>query len=140
MLWIKAFHIIFMVCWFAGLFYLPRLFIYHAQTSDEISIQRFKIMEKRLYYAIMWPAGILTAFFGLWLMSFSFHAYLQSGWMHAKLGCIIILWGFHLYCGHCLKQFQNNANPHTEKFYRIFNEIPSVLLIVIIILAVVKPF
>lgn len=138
MLWVKAFHIIFVICWFAGLFYLPRLMVYHTQATDLISQERFKVMERRLYYGIMWPAGILTTVFGLWLLSFNILGYLTLGWMHAKLGLVLLLWIYHLSCGFCVKQFKRNHNTRTEKFYRIFNEIPTVLLIAIVILAVVK--
>jgi len=140
MLWIKAFHIIFVVCWFAGLFYLPRLFVYHAACHDDISKQRFKIMEKRLYYGITTPSAILTTVFGIWLLMFNYHYYMQAGWMHVKLSLIIILWCYHLACGHYLRAFKNDRNTRTETFYRWFNEFPILLLISIIILVVVKPF
>lgn len=139
MLIIKAFHIIAMVCWFAGLFYLPRLFVYHAQTFDTISDERFKIMERRLYYGITWPAAILTSILGLWLVSFNAAYYLRCGWMHKKFLLVLFVWGYHLYCGHCLKQFDHNKNDKTALFFRIFNELPVFFLAGIIILVVVKP-
>lgn len=139
MLFMKAFHIIAMVAWFAGLFYLPRLFVYHAEAYDAISVARFKVMEWRLYYAITWPAGIMTTVLGLGLMFYNLSYYMHEGWMHAKLGFVGMLWGHHLVCGHFLRQFQNDRNRRASKFYRIFNEIPTLLLIGIVILVVVKP-
>lgn len=139
MLWILAFHIIFMVAWFAGLFYLPRLFIYHALSQDQISIDRFKIMEKKLFYMIMTPAGILTTAFGLWLLSSHWHWYLSQGWMHFKLGLVLLLWIYHGYCGYLLSCFRHHSNRRSVRFYRWFNEIPTLLLIAIVILVVVKP-
>jgi putative membrane protein len=139
MLWFKAFHIIAVVAWFAGLFYLPRLFVYHAQTSDDISLQRFKIMERRLYYGIMWPAALMTSFFGLMIISFAHQFYLQQSWLHWKLFFVGILWVFHLYCGHLVKQFAKDVNQHQSGFYRVLNEFPTLILIVVVILVVVKP-
>ncbi len=140
MLWIKAFHIISMVTWFAGLFYLPRLYVYHAMTKDAISLDRFNVMERRLYYGIMTPGGLLTSFFGVWLIYFNPHYYLQAGWFHTKLLCIVVLWIYHLYLGHLRKIFLKNNNKRSDTFYRYVNEFPTLLLITIIILVVVKPF
>ena len=140
MLWIKAFHIIFVVTWFAGLFYLPRLFVYHAQSSDEISIERFKIMERRLYRGIMTPSAILATVFGIWLLSYNFYFYLHQGWFHSKLTLVVLLWLYHLYCGHLVARFKANKNIYSSTFYRWFNEIPALILIAVIILVVVKPF
>lgn len=139
MLYVKAFHIIAMVAWFAGLFYLPRLFVYHADTQDEISIHRFKIMEKRLYYGISWPAAVLTTLLGLWLLSYNSDYYLKAGWMHAKLSLVVLLWIYHLFCGHYLKLFAQNKNQKNSRFFRIYNETPTLFLIAIVILVVVKP-
>ena len=139
MLYVKAFHIIAMVAWFAGLFYLPRLFVYHAETKDELSLLRFKIMERRLYYGITWPAGIMTSCLGVWLILGSAPYYLHAGWMHAKLFFVMLLWGYHLLCGHYRRQFNQNTNQRSSRFYRIFNEIPTLLLIGIVILVVVRP-
>ena len=139
MLWLKAFHIIFVVAWFAGLFYLPRLFVYHADSTDQISLDRFKIMERKLFYYIMTPAGILATIFGLSLIALDWHMYLAQGWMHAKLTLVILLWIYHIYCGKLLNNLKYDRNPHSGVFYRWFNEIPTVLLIAIVILAVVKP-
>jgi len=140
MLYVKAFHIISLVAWFAGLFYLPRLFVYHVQSQDSISIERFKIMEWRLYYAITTPAAIATLIFGLWLMSYNWSYYLSAGWMHAKLSFILLLFLFHGLCGHYLKRFRADSNTHSERFFRFFNEVPTVLLVAIVLLVVVKPF
>lgn len=137
--WILAFHIIFMVAWFAGLFYLPRLFLYHAMADDVISIERFKIMEKKLYWMIMTPAAMLTIIFGIWLLSFNWGYYLHENWMIAKLICVFLLLGYHHACGKMLKKFKANANQYSAKFFRFFNEAPTLILILIVILVTVKP-
>ncbi len=139
MLWIKAFHIIFMVTWFAGLFYLPRLFVYHAMSDDAISINRFKIMERKLFFGIMTPGGILTILLGIWMLSKAgIDAY--GGWLYVKLALVAILIGYHLYCGKLLRDFKQDQNRHSHIFYRWLNEFPVLLLIPIVILAVVRPF
>lgn len=140
MLWVKAFHIIAMVAWFAGLFYLPRLFVYHAESNDQISNDRFKIMERRLYYGITWPAGLLTSCLGLLLWSYQSGYYLHAHWMHAKLFLVFLLWIYHLGCGFYLKLFAKEKNIKSALFFRFYNEMPTLLLIGIIILVVVKPF
>lgn len=140
MLYIKAFHIISMVAWFAGLFYLPRLFVYHSESSDLISTARFKQMERRLYYGITWPAGLLTTSLGLWLLSYNMHFYLTAGWMHAKIGLVLLLWAYHLSCGHYLRKFACDRNDKKSFFYRVFNELPTFFLLTIVLLVVVKPF
>lgn len=140
MLVIKAFHLIAMVAWFSGLFYLPRLFVYHAETTDAISIARFKIMERRLYYGITWPAAILTTLLGIWLISYNVPYYLKAVWMHAKISLVVLVWVYHLICGHFLRKFRKGNNERRAYFFRIFNEIPTLLLIGIILLVVVKPF
>jgi putative membrane protein len=141
MLWIKALHIIAMVAWMSALFYLPRLFVYHAQTEDEAGKARFKIMERRLYYAIATPAMLLTIIFGLWLLIPAWDvAYKAAGWMHAKLLFVVLLIGFHHMCKSYMRKFAADANTKSDKFYRVFNEVPTVLLILIVIMAVVKPF
>jgi protoporphyrinogen IX oxidase len=140
MLIIKAFHIIMMVCWFAGLFYLPRLFVYHADTTDLISVERFKIMERRLYYGITWPSALLTTTLGILLILYNPQYYLKAAWMHAKLGLVGLLWAYHLSCGYFRKQFAKDANNKSTLFYRFFNELPVLLLIGIVMLAVIKPF
>lgn len=140
MLWVKAFHIIFMVTWFSGLFYLPRLYVYHAMATDTISQERFKIMENKLYHFIMTPGAILTLVCGLWLLSYNPHGYLQTLWMQIKLSLVILLSIYHLYLGKILRHFAQNRNTRSHVFYRWLNEIPALFLIVIILLAVVKPF
>ena len=137
MLWVKAWHIIFMVTWFAGMFYLPRLFVYHAMSDDKISNDRFKIMERKLYYGIMTPGGILTIAFGLWLWL----GYGISGqWLYTKIAFVTALVFFHIYCGKLLLDFKHDRNQHSHIFYRWFNEAPVIALIAIIILVEVKPF
>jgi putative membrane protein len=136
MLWIKSLHIIFMVTWFAGLFYLPRLFVYHAMSNDPPGIERFKVMERKLYYGIMTPGAVLTILFGLWLwLGYG----ISGGWLHVKLALVIGLIGYHLYCGKLLVDFKHDRNRHSHVYYRWFNEIPVVLLIAVVILVVVKP-
>lgn len=137
MLYVKAFHIVFMVTWFAGLFYLPRLFVYHAQTGDAIGIARFKIMERKLFYGIMTPGAVLTIVFGLWLwLGYGF----SGAWLHAKVALVALLIGYHVYCGKLLNDFKHDRNPHGHVFYRWLNEAPVLILVAIVLLAVVKPF
>jgi len=136
MLWIKAFHVIFMVTWFAGLFYLPRLFVYHAMCSDQPGIDRFKIMERKLFYGIMTPGGVLTIIFGMWLwLGYGF----SGAWLHAKLTLVVVLIAYHLYCLKLLNDFKHDRNTRSHIFYRWFNEFPVLLMIAIIILVTVKP-
>jgi protoporphyrinogen IX oxidase len=139
MLWIKAFHIITMVAWFSGIFYLPRLYVYHAESTDRISNERFKVMERRLYYGIMAPAALLTVLLGIWLMRFNFSGYLAAGWFQAKLVLVGGLLAYHLYSGHLRKQFVQDRNTRSPLFYRIYNEVPVLFLVGIVILVVVKP-
>ena len=137
MLWVKAFHIVFMVTWFAGLFYLPRLFVYHAMTEDAAGRERFKLMERKLYYGIMAPSAVLTIAFGLWLWL----GYDRTGsWLHAKLALVGILVAYHLWCGKLLNDFKNDRNTRSHVWYRWFNEVPVIILVAVVILAVVKPF
>jgi len=137
MLWIKAFHIIFMVTWFAGLFYLPRLFVYHAQSEDSVSRERFKVMERKLFFGIMTPGAILTIGFGMWLwLAYGFY----GGWLHAKLALVAVLVVYHLYCGKLMFDFRHDRNRHGHVFYRWLNELPVLLLIAIILLVELQPF
>jgi putative membrane protein len=138
-LWIKALHIIAVVCWFAALFYLPRLFVYHAMSEDEPSKARFIIMERKLYRGIMTPSMVLTVLLGLWLLHLN-PAWLQMGWMHAKLTLVALLIAYHFMCGMQLKRFARGENNRSHVFFRWFNEVPVLFLIVIVILVVVKPF
>ena len=136
MLWLKAFHIIFMVTWFAGLFYLPRLFVYHAMSSDKISHDRFLVMEKKLFYGIMTPGGLLTVIFGVWLwLDYNFFGFL----LNVKIFMVLLLVIYHVICFKFLIDFKKNKNKHSHVFYRWFNEIPVILLIAIVFLVELKP-
>lgn len=137
MLWVKALHIIFMVTWFAGLFYLPRLFVYHAMSEDRVSQERFKVMERKLYYGIMAPGAVLTIVFGLWLwLGYGF----SGGWLHAKLALVAVLVAYHLWCGKLLVDFKHDRNAKSHVWFRWFNEFPVLILFASVILVVVKPF
>ena len=141
MLWLKALHLIFMVTWFAGLFYLPRLFVYHAMCDDSTSIERFKVMERKLYFGIMTPGMIFTFVFGFWMLaSYAWGAYGHSGWLHAKLGLLAVLFVYHIICGKWLLDFKYDRNKHSHVYYRWMNEVPVLFLVAIVILAVVRPF
>ncbi len=140
MLWVKALHIIAMVCWFAGIFYLPRLFVYHAACEDEAGRERFKIMERKLYRGITTPSMIATVVLGLWLISYNVQGYMSQGWLHAKLLLVVLLIGYHFYCGHLVKVFRDDRNTRSHVFYRWFNEVPVLVLVAVVILASVKPF
>ncbi len=138
MLWLKAFHVIAMVTWFAGLFYLPRLFVYHADAGDWISVERFRVMERRLLM-IMTIGAVLTLSLGL-AMIVVWPAYLKMGWLHAKLALVILLIAYHLTCHKFVRDFAHDRKTRSARWFRMFNEVPSVLLIGIVILAIVKPF
>jgi putative membrane protein len=140
MLWFKALHIISVVCWFAAIFYLPRLFVYHAMSEDEASRERFKIMERKLYRGIMTPSAAMTILFGAIIIGYNPQYYLSAGWMHAKLFCVALLLIYHALCWQHLKNFRDDRNEKSHVYFRVFNEIPVVLLIVVVILVVVKPF
>jgi putative membrane protein len=136
MLWVKAFHIIFVTSWFAGLFYLPRLFVNHAATSDQAVSDQLKLMEYRLY-RFMLPLAILAIGFGLWLwLGYG----ISGGWLHAKISLVAILVAYHLYCGKLMKDFKLGRNKHSHVWYRWFNELPVLLLFAIVVLVEVKPF
>ncbi|MCP5347070.1 MAG: protoporphyrinogen oxidase HemJ [Gammaproteobacteria bacterium] len=139
MLWVKAFHIIAVICWFAGLFYLPRLFVYHAMSEDQVSRERFKIMERKLFRGIMTPSAIATVVLGLWLIGFNPSYYMSSWWMHAKLGLVAILLLYHFACWRIMLDFRADRNTRSHVFYRYFNEVPVLPLVAIVILVVVKP-
>ena len=140
-MWLKALHLIFMVTWFAGLFYLPRLFVYHAMSEDEISHERFKIMERKLFFGIMTPGMILTFLFGIWmLLDYAWVLYKSMGWLHLKLSVLLLMLVYHYFCYRWLNDFKYNRNQRSHIFYRWVNEIPVLFLVAIIILAVVKPF
>ncbi len=136
MLWIKSLHIIFMVTWFAGLFYLPRLFVYHAQCTDRAGNERFKVMERKLYYGIMTPGAVLTVVFGVWLwLGYGF----SGSWLHIKLVLVAALIIYHFICGKYVKAFKHDNNTHGHVYYRWFNEFPVLVLFAVVILVVVKP-
>lgn len=138
MLWLKAFHIVFVVTWFAGLFYLPRLFVYHVSVQDAATIERFKIMERRLF-GIMTVGATVAVVFGLGMIAMA-PAYLEAGWLHAKLTLVVGLIAYHVWCYRLLVALRDGRNTHSERWYRAFNEVPSILLIAIVVLVVVKPF
>lgn len=139
-LWLKALHIIFVVTWFAGLFYLPRLFVYHTGTDDAAGRERFKVMERKLYRIIMRPSMLLATGFGLWLLVLRWQSFADSLWLWVKLATVVGLLGYHHYCARLIRAFAEDANPHGEAFYRWFNELPSLVLVVAVIMAIVKPF
>jgi putative membrane protein len=137
MLWIKSFHIVFLVAWYAGLFYLPRLFVYHAMAEDPVSRERFKVMERKLYRGIMMPCMVLTLALGTWMwLGWGF----RGGWLHAKLALVALLVAHHFWLGHFVDAFARGANTRSHVFYRWINEIPLLYLVAIVTLVVVKPF
>ena len=137
MLWVKAFHVVFMVTWFAGLFYLPRLFVYHAMTGDAAGGERFKVMERKLYYGIMTPGAVLTVASGLTL---GLYYGITGGWLHAKLALVAALIAYHLWCGKLLRDFREGRNARGHVWYRWFNEVPVAFLVGVVVLVIVKPF
>ncbi len=140
-MWLKALHLISMVTWFAGLFYLPRLFVYHAMSEDQVSRERFKIMERKLYRGIMTPSMLVTLALGIWmLIDYAWAWYGRMGWLHLKLVLIAVLVGYHLWCGQLLKTFRDDRNQRSHVWYRWFNEAPVLLLVAIVLLASLKPF
>lgn len=140
MLWVEALHIVAVVSWFAGLFYLPRLFVYHADAKDSLSNERFKLMERKLFRGIMTPAMIATLGLGIWLLHLQDYMWLRSGWLHAKLTLVVLVVIYHHLCLMHMKRFARDANTHSHVYFRWFNEAPIVLLLGIVILVVVKPF
>ena len=141
MLWIKSLHIIAVVCWFAVLFYLPRLFVYHSMCSkrDTIGRERFKIMERKLLRAIGMPSMVATLVFGVWLAGYNWSYYQEQVWFWLKCVCVVILVIYHHICIYYWKQFCADNNKRSHTFYRWFNEFPVVLLIIIVLLVVIKP-
>ena len=140
MLWLKALHLIFMVTWFAGLFYLPRLFVYHAQSDDDISIARFKVMERKLFFGIMTPGAVVTLVFGFWMLAdYAWASWGDQLWLQAKLVLLALLVVYHVWCGKLLIDFREDRNRHGHVWYRWFNEVPVVFLVAIILLAVLRP-
>ena len=135
MLLYKTLHIIFMVTWFAGLFYLPRLYVYHAQAEDQISKDRFKIMERKLFWGIMTPGAVLTVLFGVLLIEY----HVMSYWLKMKILLVFVLALYHVWCGVLLEKFKTDSNSHSHVWYRIFNEVPVIFLVLIVALVVYKP-
>ena len=138
MLWLKSFHIVFLVAWYAGLFYLPRLFVYHAQASDEVSHERFVVMERRLL-AITHLGAALALAFGIAMLVLA-PAYLSMGWMHAKLALVLVLLGFHFANVGLARSMRLRTSTRSVRWFKVYNEMPGLLLIAITILVVVKPF
>jgi putative membrane protein len=139
MQWVKAFHLFFMVAWFAGIFYLPRIFVNLAQTENDGAFNQLNIMARKLYRFIT-PFMILTIIFGLWLTSYNWEYYLKSGWFHAKMTIILLLIIYHFICGVYQKQFADGRCNKSHTYFRVFNEIPVLFLLGAVILAVIKPF
>ena len=136
MLWVKAFHIIFVTSWFAGLFYLPRLFVNHAMVEDPATVERLILMEQKLY-RFMAPLAVLALLFGLWLwLGYG----ITGDWLYTKLALVVVLVAYHLYCGKLLEDFRQGRNLRSHVWYRWFNEVPVLILCAVIILVVVKPF
>lgn len=139
-MWLKAWHLIGMVTWFAGLFYLPRLFVYHTMSDDQTSRDRFKIMERKLFYGITTPGGIFTLVFGLWMLhDYAWDAWGGQLWLTLKLALIGLLIAYHIYCGKLVRDFRDDRNTRSHVWYRWFNELPVLVLIAIVLLAVLKP-
>lgn len=140
--WLKALHIIAVVTWFAALFYLPRLFVYHAMTdsADIAGRERFRIMERKLYRGIMTPSAIAVFVLGVWLLALNWDFYKTQAWMHAKLALVFLLYGYHGLCGKYLRDFANDRNTRSHVFFRVFNEIPVLILVSVVILVIVRPF
>ncbi|MDQ7015536.1 MAG: CopD family protein [Gammaproteobacteria bacterium] len=139
MLWVKAFHIIFLVSWYAGLFYLPRLYVHHAMSDDQATRQRLQIMERKLFWFIT-PWAILTLVFGVWLLSYyDYDSFKSMTWLHIKLALVVPLVLFHIWCGKLMLAFRNASNPHSHVWFRWFNEFPMLLLIAIVLLVVLRP-
>ena len=138
MLWVKSLHVIFMVSWYAGLFYLPRLFVYHALTTDAPGNERFKVMERKLYYGIMAPSAVLTVVSGAWLwLGFG----ITGGWLYAKLALVAILVAHHLWLGKLMRDFRDDRNQHGDVFYRWINEVHALpILVIVVLLVLFKPF
>jgi len=143
MLWIKALHVVFVVTWFAGLFYLPRLFIYHAESNEPAVRAQLKIMQRRLL-GITHIGGALALVFGIWTLALVpadlRHFWLQQGWLHAKLALVLALVAYHAYLVYLVRQFAQDRIAHNSRWLRVFNEVPGLLLIAIVLLVVVKPF
>ena len=139
MLWVKALHIVFVVCWFAGLFYLPRLFVYHSMSDDKISLARFEIMERKLFWAIMTPSALGTIILGIWLLFANWSYFMAWWWMHLKLAFVALLIVQHACCWWYMIKLREEPRYKGHIFFRVFNELPVILLVAIVVLIVVKP-
>ena len=140
MLWVKAFHLFFLISWFAGIFYLPRLFVYHAMSDSTETQAQLKVMERKLYRFIT-PFMVLTVTFGLWMLyDYAWQAFAGMGWLHAKLTLVTLLLIYHFYCGHLVKIFAKDDNTRSHGWYRWFNELPVLFLLPIVLLTILKPF
>ena len=139
-LWLKAFHIISAITWFAGIFYLPRLFVYHAACKDEISIERFKVMEHKLYRLIMMPSMVTTLALGLAMLAIGWQGLRVQAWVWAKIVLVGLIIAYHFHCGYIIKTFVEDRQQRSERFFRIYNELPVLVLIPIVLLVVLQPF
>lgn len=138
--WVLAFHLIAVICWFAALFYLPRLFVYHVMSDDRLSIERFIVMERKLYNGIATPSMIGTVVLGGWLVSMSLDYYLSQLWFQLKALLVVILIGYHFACAAHLRKLRDGVNEKSHVYFRLFNEVPVLFLVAIVILVIVKPF
>jgi putative membrane protein len=138
MLWVKTLHIVFMVTWFAGLFYLPRIFVYHAMSEDRVSRERFKVMERKLFWGIMTPGALVTIALGVWLWVGWFRS--ATGWLHAKIALVAVLIAYHIWCWRLLRAFAEDRNTRSHRWLRWFNEFPVLILLATVYLVVFKPF
>ena len=139
-LWLKAFHVFFMVAWMAGIFYLPRLFVYFAETENQVTRDTFKIMQRRLWFFVF-PFALLTLVFGVWLIAeYGMAWFAASAWLHAKLTLLVVLYGYYGYLYTIMRDLARDQNIKSPKFYRILNEAPVLLVLAVVILAIVKPF
>jgi putative membrane protein len=138
-LWVKAFHIVAVICWFSGIFYLPRLFVYHAMSEDQVSRDRFVIMERKLFWGITTPSAIATVVLGSWLLLANASYFMAAPWMHAKLALVALVIAYHVRCWFYMRALREDTSLQTHKFFRVFNELPVFVLVGIVILVVVKP-
>ena len=139
-LWLKALHIISVITWFAGIFYLPRLFVYHAACEDEISSERFKVMERKLYRLIMTPSMVITLTLGFGMLAMAWQGLSVQSWIWIKISLVGLLVAYHLHCGWIIGAFSTNTQYRSERFFRIYNELPVLILIPVILLVVLQPF
>ena len=137
---VLSFHVIFVITWFAALFYLPRLFVYHAEANDPTGIDRFKVMERRLYNGILLPSSLLALLFGVWLVFLNWSTYVGSGWFWVKLVLVLLLFGYQGMASRYRKELAKDQSTRSPTFFRIFNELPVVILVVIVFLVILKPF